>query len=118
MGRPFDFSYSTKNTAWFRQNGLCAHCGESLIDVVEHAHHVIPNQIGMPGNPQHRFLRTTDNCVILCEGCHSSAHDDDWGHGAMALAEFYPYSHGRTAYTDHVMWRRLITREWRHYISR
>jgi 5-methylcytosine-specific restriction endonuclease McrA len=96
MARPFDFGRPTRDQARFRQFGLCAVCGEDLVDLEEQAHHVVPNQSGNPANPEHGWLRLVDNCVILCEACHSAVHQH--GHfrnGAVAPPSYYEHSHGR-----------------------
>jgi hypothetical protein len=65
MARTFDFAQPVVNSVRLRQWGICAKCGERLDDLVEHAHHVIPNQTGRATDPADAFLRSTDNCVIL-----------------------------------------------------
>lgn len=62
------FSERTKREARLRQNGRCAACGENLDDVWEEAHHIFPNSYGGADRP--------DNCVILCDACHSHIHYD------------------------------------------
>lgn len=95
MSRPFNFSWHTQQEARQRQAGACACCGESLDDVIEHAHHVIPNQSGKADEPRHRGLRSADNCVVLCEDCHWRVHEDGrYRTGAVAPPEYYPRSHG------------------------
>jgi 5-methylcytosine-specific restriction endonuclease McrA len=98
MKRPFNFKDTTKREAFKRQWNLCAHCGENLSDFFDHAHHVIPNQTGRAGNVADQFLRTVDNCVILCDTCHERVHHDgSYRTGAVAPPEYYPYSHGKDA---------------------
>ena len=58
MTRPFDFSPQVQAQARMRQFSICAHCGMSLDDVEEHAHHVYPNQSGDPRKLHHAWLRT------------------------------------------------------------
>lgn len=106
MARPFDFPTSEQAGARFRQDGLCAVCGESLDDVEEFAHHVVPNQSGQAGNPAHGWLSSADNCVVLCAQCHYRVHED--GHyrtGAVAPASYFPHSHGRNS-AAHQAWAR------------
>jgi 5-methylcytosine-specific restriction endonuclease McrA len=95
VARPFDFDKDTKNNAFFRQLNRCAHCGVSLIDQSDHAHHVVPNQSGNPANPKHAWLKGVDNCVMLCETFHTRVHQDGrFRTGATALREYFPHSHG------------------------
>jgi 5-methylcytosine-specific restriction endonuclease McrA len=116
MARPFEFLKPTVAEARLRQWGLCAHCGDSLDDVWENAHHVIPNQTGTPKQAASAFLRTADNCVILCESCHFAAHaHGNFRFGAVALADWYPFSHGKKARGQHLAWRNRIETEWRRH---
>jgi hypothetical protein len=104
MGRPFDFSPGTKSKAFFRQWNLCAHCGESLEDMYDHAHHVVPNQVGRAGAADDAWIKEVDNCVILCEDCHTRVHEDGrFQAGAVAPPDYYPYSHGHQA-ASHQAW--------------
>lgn len=96
--RAFAFNQTVKDQARFRQGGKCACCGQRLDDVEEHAHHVVPNQSGSPGNPQHAWIASSDNCVILCHVCHERVHQDGrYREGAVAPASYYPYSHAGNA---------------------
>ena len=96
MGRPFDFAGKVKDEAYFRQRGLCALCGRSLRSLIEHAHHVVPNQAGVAGNPGHRWLRTAVNCVVLCDECHEEVHGNgDYRKGGTKFVEDFKYSHGK-----------------------
>lgn len=95
MGRPFDFSWKVQQTARLRQEGICACCGDDLSDLVEHAHHVIPNQSGVSAKPEHLWLKSTDNCVVLCDQCHWRVHQDGrYQKGAVAPPAYFPHSHG------------------------
>lgn len=119
MPRIFAFTPQVKREARIRQYGICAHCGESLDDVWEAAHHVVPNQSGAADDPEDAFLRTADNCVVLCDDCHDAAH----AHGAFLLgavapADWYPYSHGKEPLGPHEVWRQRIAREWRRLEAR
>lgn len=105
MARLFDFSESTKNQAFFRQWNLCAHCGRSLINLIDHAHHVVPNQMGKAGHKGDFWIREVDNCVMLCEHCHHRVHEDGrYRTGAVASPADYPFSHGRNAEKEHRHW--------------
>jgi hypothetical protein len=96
MVRPFDFSKEAKDQAFVRQWNRCAHCGQSLVDVLDHAHHVVPNQIGKAGDPRDSWMRSQDNCVVLCEDCHVRVHEDGrFRAGAVASPDYFPYSHGK-----------------------
>jgi hypothetical protein len=95
MARPFEFSADAKFKARLRQQGKCACCGQGLRDAIEHAHHVVPNQSGIPGNPKHAWLATSDNCVVLCDACHGRVHQDGkFRAGAVAPASYFAFSHG------------------------
>lgn len=105
MARPFNFPSQTKFEARLRQKGQCACCGDPLDDVMEHAHHVIPNQSGSAKNPKHAWLRSVDNCVVLCEECHWRVHHNGrYQKGAVAPPEYYEHSHGRKNTAAHRAW--------------
>jgi hypothetical protein len=76
MSRPFDFGTLTRQRTRIRQFGMCAVCGDRLDDLVEHAHHVIPNQSGNPADADHQALRTVENCVVICDACHERVHEN------------------------------------------
>lgn len=81
----------------------------SLVDVMDNAHHVVPNQVGKASNPEHSWIQGVDNCVVLCESCHYAAHEyGRYKAGAVPAPDFYPYSHGRE--TDkHRTWLGVMT---------
>jgi hypothetical protein len=98
MARPFDFKNPVQGQTRLRQQGLCACCGELLDDLVEHAHHVVPNQSGNPRNPNHGWLSSVQNCVVLCAECHGRVHDNGrYAKGAIAPPSYYSYSHGKNS---------------------
>ena len=104
MGRPFDFKEKVKTKARIRQQGMCALCGEDLADLEEHAHHVIPNQSGDPSNESHDWLRSAENCVIICDMCHDRVHENGkYQKGAVAPPSYYEHSHGKFA-DSHRSW--------------
>ena len=91
----FEFSDKTKNAARLRQQEKCALDNEPLNDGIEHAHHVAPKQSGDKDNPNHAWIGSEENCVVLCEQCHKIAHDDaKWKKGATAPPSYFPHSHG------------------------
>ena len=79
MSRPNEFSMVTQQQALLRQRHRCASCGTSI------------SRVGEAGRNEHRFgegaqahhvqhvkfggLACLDNCVILCQSCHYSAHE-------------------------------------------
>jgi len=113
MARPFDFPDATKRQVFLRQWNLCAHCGDSLIEAYDHAHHVVPNQLGRGGRASDAWMRDPDNCVMLCEGCHTRVHEDGrFRTGAVASPDDFPYSHGRQS-GEHSAWAmRMRGRFW------
>ena len=67
----------------------------SLVDELDAGHHVLPQQAGTKGNPEHDFLRRVENCVILCELCHYVVHAGGrYRDGAVAPPSYYSFSHG------------------------
>lgn len=79
MPRPNDFSTPTKQKALARQQYQCASCGVRISHLgnacaavhvygeAAHAHHI--QHLNKQGSD------SLDNCVILCEACHYSAHE-------------------------------------------
>ena len=79
MVRPYNFSNATQLAALERQKNQCGSCGTEI-----HA-------LGEPGRGKHAFgeraeahhmlhvkaggTDTLDNCVVLCQSCHYSAHE-------------------------------------------
>ena len=120
MARPFRFDPITKQRAFFRQWNLCAHCTQSLINAYDHAHHVVPNQVGRPGNRADAWIRELDNCVVLCDDSHGRVHENGrYRFGAVASPDDFPYSHGRktkvnpAAEMEHRVWAdRMRFRFW------
>jgi hypothetical protein len=109
MARPFEFSTATQQQARQRQNGVCACCGEKLDDVVEHAHHVVPNQSGSATDARHLWLKSAENCVVLCDTCHYRVHQDGrYRTGAVAPPGYYPHSHGKNQ-GSHQQWVARLT---------
>ena len=110
MARAFNFKSPVQSQARLRQDGACACCGEGLDDLEEHAHHVIPNQSGQPGNLDHAWLASSVNCVVLCTDCHERVHENGrYRTGAVAPPSYYPYSHGRNG-AAHRAWVRQLAR--------
>lgn len=61
------FTANVTAQAYNRQNGLCAMCGESFLNVVYYAHHIRRHADGGSGS--------LDNCALLCEECHYHVHN-------------------------------------------
>ena len=104
MKDPFDFTEAIRNKAFFRQWNLCAHCGKSLINIADEGHHVMPKQTGNLSNSNDEWIRSVDNCVMICIPCHIRVHENgNFRTGAAALPDFFPYSHGRQK-LEHEIW--------------
>jgi hypothetical protein len=118
MARAFAFSQSTINQAWIRQWNRCAMCGEDLTWLEDHAHHVIPNQVGKAGDEQDAFLRELDNCVVLCADCHQAAHGyGNYRTGAVPPPDHYRFSHGKEQ-AQHSEWLQRVRVVWETTWSR
>ena len=77
MPRRFNFSKAVKSEARLRQMELCAYCGESLNEVWEEAHHVVPDQSGRKmGDHADQWMKSALNCVVLCDPCHENVGHD------------------------------------------
>ncbi|MFZ2031628.1 MAG: HNH endonuclease signature motif containing protein [Vitreimonas sp.] len=97
MSRPNEFSRPTQVAALLRQQHRCACCGTPI------------TALGAAGRDQHKFgegarahhMRhvkeggsdVVENCVILCESCHYSAHEGgNYRFGKeQSAAEDYPH---------------------------
>ncbi len=99
-GRFADFSAATKREALHRQKNRCASCG-ALIPVLgsigrashpfgegAHAHHM--------KHAKSCGTASVDNCVVLCESCHYSAHEGGrYQKGQVFGTRFdFPYFNG------------------------
>lgn len=100
MARPNEFSGLTQRRALERQRHRCASCGTAI------------SRLGEAGRGDHRFgeraeahharpvrsggTDTVDNCVILCQACHYSAHEGgNYRHGTVvARPGDFPYWRG------------------------
>lgn len=80
--------------AWERQQGLCAVCGEKLIDSAYEAHHLLPKNLGGED--------TVDNIAIVCDREeHLDVHGGDFRAPIATTPEDYPYFYGDTKALDH-----------------
>jgi len=114
--RNFPFTLLTRQEACIRQYGRCARCNEKLNDLWDEGHHVIPDQAGNRGNPQHAWMGSTINCVVLCDVCHTWAHQDgDTKNGLVPDPKEYIWSHGEDR-SAHQAWverlRQLMKTVW------
>jgi len=103
MSAPFLFDERTKASARSRQNGRCAACEEVLTHLLEHAHHVIPKQTGNPSVLADQWLRSVDNCVILCDQCHTAYHGHGRFRNVTAEPAVFKFSHGKNV-GAHKVW--------------
>ncbi len=100
MTRPNEFSRSTQQLALARQKYRCASCGThiSLLGETGREDH----QHGEGAQAHHlRHVKfggsdTVNNCVILCQSCHYSAHEGgNYRFGTVVGRERdYPYFRG------------------------
>jgi hypothetical protein len=87
------FSNLTKSQARLRQRGKCARCGEPLVETEEAAHYLLRESSGGPDKEE--------NCIILCQNCHSTVHGNANFHGSyITTVGHFPYANiygGRTS---------------------
>lgn len=100
MTRTQEFTTATQQLALVRQNFRCASCGERITRLGEagrsrhkygeiaHAHHVSHIKFG----GENRL----DNCVVLCQACHYSAHEGgNYRNGTViGSPEDFPHFYG------------------------
>jgi 5-methylcytosine-specific restriction endonuclease McrA len=108
--RRFEFSPGTKAKARERQDGKCAKCGTNLFYHEEHAHHVVPNQSGDWEIEDDAYMKTKENCVILCDVCHEAVHNLNTRTGAVAPPSYFRWSHADELDT-HFSWAAKLQRE-------
>ena len=114
MARLFDFSKTVLDAALFRQKFHCAWCGEDLQELIFHGHHVVPNQAATTHSPANAWLRTEENCVMLCDNCHRVfGHEDGrYRTGAVPFARNYRFSHAGD-HQAHLQWASQVdSRPW------
>ena len=107
MARIGEFSKSTKLDALERQGNCCASCGTPIVQLgqagrEEHefgegaqAHHMNPLKSGDQDN-------SLENCVVLCESCHYTAHEGgNYRYGTVVAQEYeFPFFRRQPRKTD------------------
>lgn len=94
----FRFSEQTKAEAAERQQDMCASCGDPLSDSPTHAHHTgitvqEARELGLEKQPD--YVRSADNCSIVCEPCHQDfVHDGGRTRTATEDTSALPHTHG------------------------
>lgn len=95
----FEFSDDTKRAIYLRQQGVCAHCGNRVINQY---HHVVPRQSGDPNNMTHGWLASEINGVGLCDFDHKGVHIGDdaelkirYKDAPVPPAGFFEFAHGK-----------------------
>jgi len=110
-----EFSTVTKFQALHRQWNRCAHCGKHLSLQVGHAHHVIAVRSNNLNNLDDTFLRSVDNCVILCNHCCDLVgHSGNIGNNAITSLSAFKYSHGLEK-NEHYQWDDKVSVEHNNY---
>jgi 5-methylcytosine-specific restriction endonuclease McrA len=100
MSRAEEFSKGTQQLALVRQKFRCASCGTRV------------SRLGEPGRVQHTYgeiahahhvrhikrggTNSLENCVIICQACHYSAHEGgNYRHGTvLGRREDFPHFNG------------------------
>jgi 5-methylcytosine-specific restriction endonuclease McrA len=100
VSRAEKFSRTTQQLALARQKCRCASCGTQISCLGESGRSV--HQYGEGAQAHHiRHVKfggsnIVDNCVILCQSCHYSAHEGgNYRFGTVVGSEKdYPHFHG------------------------
>lgn len=101
MSRPNEFSRATQELALVRQGHLCASCGTPIFGLGDagrashaygegaQAHHIRHVKFG--------GTDSVDNCVVICQSCHYSAHEGGNYRYGTVIGERsdFPYFNGR-----------------------
>lgn len=99
MSRPNEFSRPTRELALARQRGRCASCGTHIFALGNAGHS--EHQYGEGAQAHHlrhvKFggLDSVDNCVILCQSCHYSAHEGGSYRFGVVVGNENDYPHFR-----------------------
>lgn len=107
MSRPYEFSRNTQRMALARQKFRCGSCGTRVSALGtagrgDHAYgegaqaHHIRHLKSRRSETSDRALGAVDNCVILCQSCHYSAHEGgNYTRGTVMGSEAdYPHFRG------------------------
>lgn len=74
---------------YVRQDGLCALCGEPLIENPREMHHMLPKALGGDDS--------LDNLVLVCDREeHLWLHGGDFRNEIATTPETYPYFYGKS----------------------
>lgn len=72
MGQRNKFSEGIKAKASKRQHDMCAACGGKLDGFTDEGFQVVPRKsVDDSDSNAHVWIRSADNCVIVCEPCNS-----------------------------------------------
>lgn len=100
MTRPNEFSRATQWQALSRQKNRCASCGVRISALGDEGREEHPYGEGAQAHHARHIKSmgsdSVDNCVILCQSCHYSAHEGGncrFG-TAMVRGEEYPHFRG------------------------
>jgi len=117
-GRLYEFHGGVWQTVVKRQDAICAACGKGLAafnddgDRDVFGHHVIPDQCGKHRPKYADFLRTAENCVMICKECHWAAHEyGKYEYGIVANPDFFQFSHSKRK-GEHRAWCETINDRW------
>lgn len=108
-----EFSVITKHQALHRQWNRCARCGKNLSIHLSHAHHVIPVRMGNTAQLVGDFMRSVNNCVMLCKPCYDGIgqHGNYAGNTPVSPSVFR-YAFGLEK-TFHQQWAKKLQDEQR-----
>jgi hypothetical protein len=107
MTTAFMFSAAIKNEALARQWNMCACCGRNLVNVPDHAHHVIPEH-----SDNDPFVQSESNCVMICDQCEERINlHANFKTGPVPPPTYFQFSHGKERKL-HQKWVTLINQQW------
>jgi 5-methylcytosine-specific restriction endonuclease McrA len=119
---PYEFKDDVRDQAYARQEQYCAGCagGKKLQKKGSIGHHVIPVQVlkhtrapeGVFSDAE-AFIRSVDNCVMLCQQCHFRFHAaGNTRYGPVAVPEEFKFSHGLTRTDLRGDWVKGVEKMW------
>ncbi len=110
MAREVEFTAEVLERVVQRQQCQCGRCGDQLTSDFS-GDSVIPAESFAAQSDGQTFLKSEDNCVAVCQECHSFIDGASTQLGKVAPPEFYPHSHG-TDSSAHKEWARHIYVQW------
>ena len=110
MTRDVEFPANVLDRVIERQHGQCGGCGDQLTSDYSDDP-VIPAVSFANSTDGQAFLKSDDNCIVVCQECHDDIDDVSRQTGSVPPPEIYPHSHGSDL-AAHQEWSTRINNRW------